>query len=66
MKFKVQLPRLSPPTIRLTPGLVVLAVFALGLAAFGYGLWLAWPPLGPIGAGAVLMAVAIFGESPKP
>jgi len=40
------------------PGLLV---FLAGLLLFGAGLSWAWPPLGPIGAGLVLMAVSVFG-----
>ena len=36
-------------------------VFMAGLALFGAGLAWAWPPLGLIGPGVVLMAVAIIG-----
>lgn len=35
--------------------------FAIGLLLFSAGLSLAWYPLGPIGGGAVLMAVSLFG-----
>ena len=38
-----------------------LVVFGAGLLLFAAGLSLAWLPLGPIGAGLVLMAVAAFG-----
>lgn len=38
-----------------------LVVFAAGLVLFAGGLWLAWPPLGLIGPGAVLMAISLFG-----
>lgn len=40
---------------------LTLFVFLLGLGLFGAGLWLAWPPLGFIGPGAILMAISIFG-----
>lgn len=45
--------------MKLRPDLVV---FALGLIAFCAGLYMAWPPLGPIGGGVVLMAISLFGE----
>jgi hypothetical protein len=35
--------------------------FAVGMVLFGIGLWLAWPPLGLIGPGAVLMGISLFG-----
>jgi uncharacterized membrane protein YiaA len=35
-----------------------LAVFLVGLAAFSIGLYMAWPPLGPIGLGLVLMTIS--------
>ncbi len=38
-----------------------IVVFIAGLAVFAIGLSLAWPPLGLIGAGAVMMIVAAFG-----
>lgn len=38
-----------------------LVVFVLGLMLFAGGLSLAWAPLGPIGAGVVLMGVSAFG-----
>lgn len=63
MKLKVKLPVVRLPAVRLTPGLLVLAIFALGLVAFAWGLWMAWPPLGPIGAGLVLMSWCVFGEA---
>lgn len=37
------------------------AVFTLGLVLFAAGLAWAWPPLGLIGPGAVLMAFTLFG-----
>lgn len=43
-----------------------LAVFGLGLLLFAAGLSWAWLPLGPIGAGVVLMAVAVLGEEKQP
>lgn len=42
-------------------GAAELWVFVAGLALFAVGLYQAWPPLGPIGAGLVLMAVAVIG-----
>ncbi len=57
MKLKLRLPRLRLRAIN--PDL---AVFAAGLLVCCYGLWLAWPPLGWIGGGAVLMAVSLFGD----
>jgi hypothetical protein len=39
-----------------------LIVFALGLLGFCVGLWLAWPPLGWIGGGLVLMSISLFGD----
>lgn len=38
-------------------------VFITGLVLFGFGLSWAWPPLGLIGAGLVLMAVSLFGNT---
>jgi len=38
-------------------------VFVTGLVLFGAGLSWAWPPLGLIGAGLVLMAVSLFGHA---
>lgn len=38
-----------------------LIVFVLGMALFGAGLYMAWPPLGLIGPGVVLIAVGVFG-----
>lgn len=35
--------------------------FLAGLLLFAVGLSWAWLPLGPIGAGAILMAVSLFG-----
>lgn len=43
--------------MKYTPDLIV---FAVGLLLFAVGLSLAWLPLGPIGAGAVLMGVSVF------
>lgn len=34
-------------------------VFALGAASVFVGLWMAWPPLGPLWSGGILMAVAL-------
>lgn len=42
-------------------GAINLTVFVAGLALFAAGLSWAWPPLGPIGVGVVLMAVSLFG-----
>lgn len=43
-----------------------LIAFTIGLLLFSVGLSLAWFPLGPIGAGAVLMGISLFGErAPK-
>lgn len=41
------------------------AAFVAGLVLFGLGLGLAWPPLGLIGTGAILMAVSVFGGGRK-
>jgi uncharacterized membrane protein YiaA len=41
--------------------LIAPGVFLCGLILFGVGLWLAWPPLGLIGPGVVLMAVTVLG-----
>ena len=35
--------------------------FLAGLLLFAVGLSWAWLPLGPIGAGAILLAVSLFG-----
>jgi hypothetical protein len=43
-----------------------LLAFGCGLALFALGLGLAWFPLAFIGAGAVLMSVALFGGGPRP
>lgn len=40
------------------PGFIA---FLAGLLLFAAGLSWAWLPLGPIGAGLVLMAVSVFG-----
>ncbi len=40
---------------------VELLGFAAGLLLFCAGLGLAWPPLGLIGAGGMLMALSLFG-----
>ena len=39
---------------------IELLTFFLGLALFGAGLWMAWPPAGLIGPGLVLMAISIL------
>lgn len=39
--------------------------FVVGLILFGCGLSWAWPPLGLIGAGMVLMAASLFGGGHK-
>lgn len=62
MKLKLYLPRPAWPKVVINTGVIPPAVFILGLVAFSWGLWLAWAPLGPIGAGLVLMAIAVFGE----
>ena len=50
----------------LSPGVVNLLVFAAGLLVFAVGLSLWYLPAGLIGAGAVLMAVTLFGSREKP
>lgn len=40
-------------------------VFLVGLVLFAAGLSWAWLPLGPIGAGVVLMATSLFGGGRK-
>lgn len=44
---------------------VEVVVFLLGLLLFAAGLSWAWPPLGPIGAGVVLMAWTVLGGEEK-
>lgn len=39
-----------------------LAAFAVGLALLSAGCFWAWPPAGLIAPGAVLIAVALFGD----
>ena len=43
----------------LSPDLIV---FSVGLLLFSLGLALAWPPLGLIGPGAVLILISLFGN----
>lgn len=45
--------------------IISLICFSVGLVFFGFGLWLAWPPLGPIGVGVILMAISLFGDKQK-
>lgn len=40
--------------------------FVFGLLLFGAGLFWAWPPLGLIGPGLVLMAIILLGGGDKP
>ena len=42
-----------------------LIVFLLGLMVFSVGLSLAWPPLGLIGGGIVLMLITIINPGRK-
>ncbi len=44
---------------------VELLVFAAGLLVFAAGLSLWYLPAGLIGGGAVLMAIALFGDKPR-
>lgn len=45
--------------VRINPNLIG---FAIGWLALCYGLWVAWPPLGPICGGLILMAISLFGD----
>lgn len=40
-------------------------IFITGLVLFSAGLSWAWPPLGLIGAGVILMAGSLFGNAGK-
>jgi hypothetical protein len=40
--------------------------FLTGLALIVFGLWLAWPPLAPIGAGAALVTVSLLAKVGEP
>lgn len=60
---RLRLPKLRPPAV--TPGAANLLIFAAGLLLLGVGLSLWYLPAGLVGAGAVLLYVAIFGGEPK-
>lgn len=41
----------------------VVAVVLTGMAALSFGLWMAWPPLGPISAGIELILLGLAAHS---
>lgn len=61
LKFpRVRLPRLALP--RIHPDIALLVIFLSGLGLLCLGLYFVYPPLAPIAAGVVLMAITLIGD----
>ena len=67
----LRLPRLRLPVIKLQririhPDIALLLIFLSGLGLLCLGLYFVYPPLAPIAAGVVLMAITLVGDRKTP
>lgn len=63
MKKLFKLPRIQIPRVRIvvSPAAIREVGGIAGVGLLSYGAWLHYPPLGFIAAGAILVALAVYG-----